>query len=407
MTGPRRILILDNTYTFGGAINSLGNMLQALDRERFEPVLVTGQPREFLENHFDCRWYHYRPKLFWVDDRIYRKIAAIPGFRSGPSRKLLDRLRFLYWFFFIIIPESLRYYLLGRRHRVSLVHLNNIIGSQLAGILAAKLLGVPCVAHMRDFEEAGPISRYFAGLVDHYVAISGTIRENLLRLGVPGERITIVHDAIRPEEFDPVVDCSPLLKEFSLHPSVPRFGFFGRVVDWKGVREFIQAARIIADEVPGAKGFIVGGHSDGDEGFVGEMHRLAEELGLKDVLVFTGYRSDVPALMKLMDVVVHASNSPEPFGMVIIEAMAMEKPVVATRAGGPLDIVVEGETGYLVEIGNSSAMGKAVVEILRNPEKGAQMGRNGRQRAMDTFTAGRCAVGMEGIYRKLLPENAC
>jgi len=404
---PIRLLILDNSFTFGGAINSLCYLLRALDKEKFAPVLVTGQSREYLTGHFDCTWYHYVPKLLWVNDRVYRKVTTLPIFRFQPLLKALNLMRFLYWFIFITLPESLKYYRIGRKHQVVLVHLNNIFGSQLAGILAAKLLRVPCAAHLRDFEEVHPITRYYARLIDHHVAISGAIHDNLRQLGVPEERITVVHDAINLTEFNPGVGCSHLLHEFSLSSGQPRYGIFGRVVDWKGIREFLHAARYVADQIPGAKGFIVGEHSDGNEAFVHEMRRLTSDLNLADDIVFTGYRQDVPELMKFMDVVVHASIRPEPFGMVIIEAMAMEKPVVATRGGGPLDIVIDGETGYLVSMGDPEALGRAIVTLLQQPGLARQMGWQGRSRAVEVFSANKSAAQIENIFQTLCTESKC
>jgi glycosyltransferase involved in cell wall biosynthesis len=402
MKRPVPILILDNSFTFGGAINSLCHLLRALDTEKFAPVLVTGQPEEYLAKHFACTWYHHVSKLTWVNDRFYRKIAAIPMFRLRPLRRVLNVSRFLYWLAFVTIPESFRYYRLGRRHGVALVHLNNILGSQLAGILAAKLLRVPCVAHLRDFEEVHPVTRFYARMIDHHVAISGAIRDNLLQLGVPAERISLVHDAIDLGEFNAAVEWEPLLVEFDLLPGQPRFGIFGRVVDWKGIREFLLATSQVMTRIPDARAFIVGGHSDGDEGFVREMRCLAVDLGIADRVTFAGYRQDVPALMKLMDVVVHASSRPEPFGMVVIEGMAMGKPVVATRAGGPLDIVTDGQSGYLVEMGDAEGLGKAVTALLRDPGLARGMGGQGRARVEELFTNGLYAARMETVFQQLL-----
>lgn len=397
------ILVLDNTFTFGGAINSLYHLFRALDKSHFAPILVTGQSRSFLEEHFaGCCWYHYIPKLPWINNRKYRKLAALPLFRNRLLGKLLNLARFGYWFLFITIPEALKYYHLGRRHGVALVHLNNILGSQLSGILAAKLLRVPCVAHLRDFEEVHAITKCYACLIDHHVAISEAIRENLLQLGIPAERVSVVHDAIDLNEFNSAIDCSPLLQEFTLRPEQPCFGLFGRVVDWKGIREFLHAARHVIEIVPDARAFIVGGYSDGDEAFVRDMQQLAVALGVADKVIFTGYRSDVPVLMKLMDVVVHASNRPEPFGMVIIEGMAMGKPVVATRAGGPLDIVVDGECGYLVAMGDGVALGDTISTLLRDPELRQFMGAKGRERVEKVFDNGVYAAKMEQIFQHLL-----
>lgn len=396
------ILILDNTFTFGGAINSLCYLIRAIDPEKFAPILVTGQPIEFLKANFaETKWYHYVPKLPWVNNHIYKRIAAIPLFRVRLFQKVLNLARFIYWLLFVTLPEALRYYYLGKKHHVALVHLNNILGSQLAGIVAAKLLGIPCVAHLRDFEEVHPVTRFYAGLIDHHVAISGAIKDNLLQLGVPEDKITIVHDALDLKEFNADVGSDHLFKEFALTPDTPRYGIFGRVVDWKGIREFLLAAHQVAAQVPDARGFIVGGPSDGDEAYFREMQALAGELGLGNKIIFTGYRTDIPAMMKFMDIVVHASNRPEPFGMVVIEGMAMGKPVVATRAGGPLDIVKDGETGFFAEVGDVESLALSVIALLCQPNLCSMMGLAARLRVEQHFSSHLYAAKIEEIYLQL------
>ncbi len=401
MKTPISILLLDNTTTFGGSTQSLCCLLRALDKAQFEPVLVTGQPGEVFEGHADCIRYQFVPKLPWVNNHIYRKFLSLRLFRFRLLRKMLNLSRFMYWLAFITIPEAVGYYRLGRRHRVALVHLNNIFGSQLAGILAAKLLRVPCVAHLRGFEEVHPITRFYARLVDHHIAISGAIRENLLNLGVPCGQIALIHNGVDLDEFRVNPDNNYLFQEFGISPQQFRYGIFSRIVDWKGIREFILAAHKISSEFPASRAFIIGGESDGDEVFLQDMHTLVADLKLENNVIFTGYREDIPALMGFMDVVVHASKLPEPFGRVIIEGMAMEKPVIATRAGGPLEIVVDGETGFLVEMGDSEALAGSVITLLRQPDKRVQMGRSGRKRVEECFSTQRNALQISEIYEKL------
>ena len=397
-----RVLILDNSFTFGGAINSLCHLLRALDKKRFLPVLVSAQPREHLTKKFNCTWYHFVPRLPWVNNRVYRKLLALPIFRYRFFRLILNLMRSAYWFFFIIIPDSLKYYRLGRRHHVDLIHLNNIFGSQPAGILSAKLLGIPCIAHLRDFQVIHPLTRFYAKLIDQHVAISGAIQDNLLQIGVPAERISRVYDAIDLAEFSTDLDADYLFKEFSLSPDQPRYGILGRVVEWKGIREFIHAVSYVIKAVPHATAFIVGDCSDGDPFFIDEMKKLAQDLDIENQLVFTGYRQDVPAFMKFMDVIVHASNRPEPFGMVLIEGMAMSKPVVATRSGGPLDIVVDGKTGFLVQSYDYKTMAEKIIALLKDPELSSAMGDKGKTRVLQNFTKERYAADVQRVYEDVI-----
>jgi glycosyltransferase involved in cell wall biosynthesis len=401
MSQSVRIFILDNSFTFGGAINSLCYLVRALDKSKFSPVVVSGQSQKYLnKNLIDCRFYHYVPKLKWINNKFYKRFARLPLFSNHLLLKILMNItRHIYWLVFITFPEALKYYHLGKRHKVALIHLNNIMGSQFAGILAAKFLRIPCIAHLRDFEEIHPITRFYARLIDHHVAISESIKNNLLQLGVSSDRITIVHDAIDLKKFRDNIRNEHLLSEFGLLPEHLRFGIFGRVVEWKGIREFILAARLVIEEIPEARAYVIGGISDGDEGYLQNMKQLVDDLELKGKIVFTGFRHDVPAMMSLMDVVVHASKRAEPFGMVLIEAMAMKKPVIATRGGGPVDIVVDGETGFLVEMGNVESLSQAVIMLLQKPDLREKMGMAGRALVECKFSSERYALQMEEIYQ--------
>jgi glycosyltransferase involved in cell wall biosynthesis len=399
------VLYLDNTATFGGAINSLLYLLRALDKSQFTPIIVTAQSEEFLHRNFNfMEWRRVKIKLSWVDNRIYKKITGFGICSSGLALKCVNRIRFFYWLLFITLPEALRYWKIGRRHKVRLVHLNNIMGSQLAGILAAKMLNVPCIGHLREFEEVDRVTRFYARLIDFHIAISGAIKDNLLRLDVPCEKIVVVYDAIDLQDFNDTVSCNHLRQELNLNEADNVFGIFGRIVKWKGIVEFVQAAALVIRSIPNTKALIVGDCSDGDSGYLKMVEELIAKYGLNEKIILTGYRTDVPTLMQLMDVVVHASITPEPFGMVLIEAMAMQKPVVATKMGGPLDIMLDGRTGFLVAPDDAEEMADAIERLLVNKELAAEMGKEGKNRVIDMFTKERYARQVEEIYFKLLTQ---
>ena len=379
------VLYLDNTFTFGGAINSLLNVLKSIDTDRFIPVLVSGQPESLIRQK--CGSIHYYKvdlKLPWIHNSRYQRIAKFPVFRLKLFLTLLNVLRNVYWVLFITLPEAVRYYKIGKRHEARIVHLNNILGSQLAGIIAAKLLKVPCVAHLRDFEEIHPITKFYAGLIDRHIAISTAVKKNLMSLGVPNDKIRVVFDCIDLDEFDADVPAQDLKREFGLEDGDKAFGLFARIVEWKGIREYVAAAQDLLAEFPRAKAFVVGGVSDGAEAYYSEIKSMVCGSHYADRFVLTGYRHDVPALMKLMDVVVHNSLRPEPFGMVIIEAMAMGKPVVAAAGGGPEDIVIDGVTGFLFSVHDKKALNRHVTKLLNDPEMSRKMG-SGRKREVPTI----------------------
>ena len=128
------------------------------------------------------------------------------------------------------------------------------------------------------------------------------------------------------------------------------------------------------------------------------VHSLVKSLNLENRIIFTGFRSDVPSLMRAMDVIVHASTTPEPFGLVIVEGMAAGKPVIATAAGGVLDIIEDGVNGLLVPIKDSGEMAKAILYLISNPGKAKEMGLAARRHVAQKFTIQHQITSMQNLY---------
>jgi glycosyltransferase involved in cell wall biosynthesis len=403
----RCILYLDNSFTFGGAINSIIETIRHLNRSKYKPMLVSAQKSSFLQQKLpSTEYYTFQFKLPWIHNAFFQRITNIPIYDIPFFKKSIIYLRSLYWLFRYTLPESFSICQIGKQCNASLVHLNNILGSQLSGIIAAKLLRVPCVAHLRDYEQSSRTTRRYAQWIEHHIAISESIRQNLLQLGVPDARISVVHDAIDVNAFSEVSDPSPLISEFGIAEDELLIGLFGRVIGWKGTREFVLAVERLSRQWDNFRAFIVGDPSDFDDGYYRQVKELAESLGVADKLVFTGYREDVAQLMHLMDVVVHTSISPEPFGMVIIEAMACGKPVVASNVGGgPLEIVDDGVTGFLVNPKDPDQTASELLTLFSDPDLRKKMGHAGRRKALEQYNSPKQASRIEAIYDMLLEKQ--
>jgi glycosyltransferase involved in cell wall biosynthesis len=406
--GPLRVLYLDNSFTFGGAINSLVHLLRGLDPARVRPVVVTGQPREFVEAGAPgVTAYQVRLRLPWTEEGGWRnRFLSLPPFRLPGVRQAVGAARVGAWFAFRTLPEALRYVRIGRRHGVDVVHLNNSLRSQPAGVLAARILGVPCVVHSRGIMPPHWSLRLRDRQVAHHVAISDAVRDSLVAAGIAPERITRVHNGIDLDEFDESADPGIPRREFGIREGERTFGLFGRIVPWKGTLEFVRAAHRVLQAHPESRAFVVGSVSDGGEAYMEQVRGAIRQLGLEDRVVLTGYRRDVPALMKMMDVVVHASTEPEPFGRVLIEGMAMGKPIVATEGGGPDEVVLPGRTGFLVPRGDADALGDAIARVLADPGLAAEMGACGRERVLLHFTKESCAEQVMQVYARVLAGRA-
>jgi len=128
-------------------------------------------------------------------------------------------------------------------------------------------------------------------------------------------------------------------------------------------------------------------------------------MGLEDNVIFTGHRDDIPDIIADLDILVHASSRPEPFGLVIIEGMACGKPVVATAAGGVTEIIEDNVNGVLVPCEDSRAIARAVVELLENRERAMKIGFAGQKTVVEKFSHTRQTNQVEKLYRHVLNQN--
>jgi glycosyltransferase involved in cell wall biosynthesis len=163
----------------------------------------------------------------------------------------------------------------------------------------------------------------------------------------------------------------------------------------------------VADAFPEARLVIVGDDDPrahpGGTSYTAELKALVAQLGLQEQVIFSPFRADVPALMASFDVFAMPSWG-EPFGMVYVEAMAMKRPVVAWADGGPLEIVADGETGYLPPRGDVDALAQVLLRLVREPDLRRRMGEAGRRRVEQCFTPQRMCRDMVEVYRDVLGE---
>jgi glycosyltransferase involved in cell wall biosynthesis len=177
----------------------------------------------------------------------------------------------------------------------------------------------------------------------------------------------------------------------------------GRLESWKGHAVFLKALALVKDAVPRVRGIIAGDSVPHEPGYRASLEALQKGLDLQERVTFCGHRADVPAVMSALDVLVLASTSPEPFGRVLIEAMAAGKPVVATGAGAVPEIIQDGEQGLIVAPGDPGALAEAVIRLLSDPGLARTMGQKGRLRVEERFEVRQYVDGVQAVYRELLP----
>jgi glycosyltransferase involved in cell wall biosynthesis len=159
----------------------------------------------------------------------------------------------------------------------------------------------------------------------------------------------------------------------------------GRLSPWKGQADFIRAMRLVRARFPDVYMVLVGGPIFGDDSYESALHELAQDCGMAPWSRFIGQRDDLPDVLAALDILVHCSTEPEPFGRVVIEGMAAGLPVAAYGHGALPEIVVPGETGLLVPPGDIEALAQAVRDLIANSAARASYGLAGRQRARECY----------------------
>ena len=175
-----------------------------------------------------------------------------------------------------------------------------------------------------------------------------------------------------------------------------------RIHWWKGQDLFLRAAARIAREVPHARFVLVGDVVPGEEWRREALKREIARMGIGDRVVWAGYREDIPQVMAALDVLVLPSTEPEPFGRVIVEAMATERPVIASAHGGPVESVVHGETGLLFPPQDEEALAAAMKQLARDPDLRVRMGKAGRARVLEKYTVDRHVAAFQSLYEEIL-----
>ena len=401
VTEPRlpRIMFVDCSVGFGGAARSLALLLQRF-REP-PPVLVSSQTPDILLSLFPgVVTYRFRGVFSYRNfDAVKARLESLPGPLRWLLLKGLAVLDLL-----VSMVNVARFIRLMRRHRIELVHLNNGILPPEA-IVAARLLKIPSVAHLRGIPglELG-LGNRLARQVDAIIAISQAVG-SAVPAGSPP--VYVIHNYVDVTPFDEAGPAAQRLREeWGAGPDDVVVGIFGRVVEWKGQLEFTEAVLAAMAENPRIRAAIIGDESDGHREYYRRIGEMVAASPFPSRFVLAGYRRDVEACYAATDIVVHASIEPEPFGRVLIEAMAARKPVIASAEGGPLEIVTPGVDGLLVPPGDVGALQRAVLDLAGDARRRAALGEAGYAHAGARFGPEAAAAQVEKVYREVLDRHA-
>jgi glycosyltransferase involved in cell wall biosynthesis len=355
----------------GGAETILLNLASGLDAARFRSLVLLS----------DDRWL--RKKL--IERGVTTHLAA--------SKKWYD----------LRLPRAMAR--LVRQEKVDLIH-SHLPDQNFYSCIAGVLTGRPVIVTYHGLVglSSGRSARetfkhWFIGRTAARVAVvSDYVGRLLVGCGFPKRKIVRIYNGVNFDAYGTNGSHSSLRRELGWPEAAPLVGMVANVRKAKGYEFFVQAARRVADAMPQARFLAVGA---ADERLSPPLLDLVRQLQLEDRFRFLGFREDVPAVLRALDVFVLSSTS-EGFSLATVEAMAAGKPVVVTRSGGTQELVDDGRTGYLVPPSDPAALADKICETLRDPARAAALGQAGREKAFREFAIASMVRGYEQLYEELL-----
>ena len=235
---------------------------------------------------------------------------------------------------------------------------------------------------------------------DRFINVSGSERQACLALGLlKVDRSLVVCNGIDWQSFDALtVDIRQVRARLGFDPSDVVVGHIAKFDIQKAQDDLAAAIPFVLEKCPRAKFLFVG-----DGALRPQIEAQVARLGVDRQVVFTGYRNDVASLLKAIDVVALPSRW-EGLPLVLLEAMACRKPVVASRVVGNIDVVVDGVTGFLVPSGEPQALADKLVVLLQDARLCDELGRRGRERVEQEFSLARMVAHMRSVYQDLLDQ---
>jgi glycosyltransferase involved in cell wall biosynthesis len=386
-----KLLYLDLSEKFGGALISLLSRLEHLDPRRYQPYVI-------------CRAGPQADALREMG--VFAKSVNIPSLPDTSS----FRFRFGKLYNPMLLPRHA--YLLGhvvaviarlhRKHRFDILH-GSTLFPNLYVLLAGELLNTTVIWHINDFapRRNRSVFHLLSKRASRIIAISRSIQRSLENIGVNPEKIVQIYqpidgDRFKPRERDGIRDRLNLPRDSRV------LGYAGRLEPAKGISDLLRAAKRIRAERPDVRFILAGAPTT--PAYQRSLERETRALEIEDCIHFLGPRDDIHEVFNAMDVLLFPSRH-EGFGRVVAEAMASGVPAVVARAGGTEEIVSDGETGYVLEDGDPERLARTALRLLKDERMALEMGRKARERVLNLFSPDSHVRALDALYRSALEER--
>jgi glycosyltransferase involved in cell wall biosynthesis len=399
MTLPMRVLYLAPNAGLGGAEIVLLTIMRGIraSRPEWSLHLIAGEDGPLLSEAsalgVSCQVLEFSPQLKCIGDspvsgrsgaRVARDLAgAAPGIvrYTGRLRNAIARLA------------------------PTVIHSNgakmHVLGSWAHG-------RVPLVWHLHDYLGPRPMMRRLLRLASRScaasIAVSKSVSDDVSESCGPGLRVETIYNAVDLERFFPGGAAADLDGLSGLPPAQPgtvRVGLVATFARWKGHRVFLAAASLARASDFGLRYYVIGGpvyRTAGSQYELDELRGMTAELGIRDRVGFAGHLEDTPAALRALDIVVHASTDPEPFGLVLAEAFACGRPIIASGLGGASEVLGSACAAHRFRSGDAGDLAVQIERLAADRDLRARLGSDGRAWAVQRFDSRRLTEEISSVY---------
>ncbi len=302
----------------------------------------------------------------------------------------------------------------ARRIGADLVHANSIRAGLIAAISSGRR--IPTIIHVRDClprTTAANLTRRLIRAQAAMILANSRYTAANFAAGASPSRIHTVYNSVDLGRFDPAaISRTDARRKLGLDESTPVLGVVSQITPWKGQDRAIRVLGLLRRRRPDARLLVVGSpkfSADAsrydNRAYADGLRRLVDDLQLGHAVEFLGERSDVPHVLRALDLVL-VPSAEEPFGRTVIESMAMETPVIATSVGGPTEIISDGDDGVLLPPEELHRWADATAALLGEPDRRAEMARNARRKAVARFSRHAHVSAVLAVYRATLERHS-
>jgi len=304
------------------------------------------------------------------------------------------------------LPFFLQLLWTARRFKADLIHANNEPLCNRAALLVGKILRIPTVCHVRGDQNGSRLMKWAYTLPDHFISVSHWIAKSMQeKLHVPPEKISVIYDGIALENLDLKADGDEFRKQYKIPEGAFAVGLVGLLIPWKGQELFLDTAKLLKDTIPNLKMVIIGGTPDECNSYETRLRQRVIQEQLEEIIIFTGHVSKMEPVYNGLNIVISASIIPEPLGIVIIEGMAMGRPIIGPNHGGTAEIMEHNMTGLLFTPKNPLSLASEIKTFYFNSELQLKLGHNAHLYVMKKFSMHAFIDEIQSLYDGILQSS--